>query len=260
MLKGYFAAVTAMDQNIGRIIRKVAELGLTGRTLLIFSSDNGFSCGHHGFWGKGNGTFPLNMYEHSVRVPMILSHPGRLSQGRVCDAMASQYDLFPTILDYVGLDAPKERDLPGVTLLPVLEGDRAAAREDLVVFDEYGPVRMIRTEEWKYVHRYPYGYHELYDVRRDPEERNNLAKEPGRAGVVSELRRRLFRWFDRYVDPEMDGSRLPVNGSGQRTRVEDGPAGVGCFYDDRLVTGADGVPRMDHQTGDDRLNELIQDR
>lgn len=260
MLKGYFAAVTAMDLNIGRIISKVEQLGLTERTLFVFTSDNGFSCGHHGFWGKGNGTFPVNMYESSVRVPMIFSHPGRLARGRVCDALASQYDLFPTLLDYVGITPPADPDLPGMTLLPVLEGERAQTREDLVVYDEYGPVRMIRTEEWKYVHRFPFGHHELYDVQKDPQERHNLCDDPARASLVAELRGRLFRWFDRYVDPEMDGVRLPVTGSGQRTRIENGPAGVDCFYNDRLVTGPDGIPRMDDQPGQDRLSDLIQDR
>ena len=75
MLKGYFAAVTAMDLNVGRILDRLDERGLRQDTLIVFTSDNGFSCGHHGFWGKGNGTFPLNMYENSVKVPMIMSHP-----------------------------------------------------------------------------------------------------------------------------------------------------------------------------------------
>jgi choline-sulfatase len=80
-LKGYFAAVTAMDADVGRIIDRVERLGLRENTLIVFTSDNGYSCGHHGFWGKGNGTFPLNMYENSVRVPFIASHPGHLPEG-----------------------------------------------------------------------------------------------------------------------------------------------------------------------------------
>jgi len=74
MLKGYFAAVTAMDLNVGRILATLDDLGLRESTLVVFGSDNGYSCGHHGFWGKGNATFPLNMYENSVKVPMIFSH------------------------------------------------------------------------------------------------------------------------------------------------------------------------------------------
>ena len=92
-LIGYFAAVTAMDAGIGHILETLDELGLAEDTLVVFTSDNGFSCGHHGFWGKGNGTFPLNMYEESVKVPFIARHPGRIPAGVVCDSLVSAYDL-----------------------------------------------------------------------------------------------------------------------------------------------------------------------
>ena len=79
-LKGYFAAVTAMDANIGRIIDREA-LGIRENTVIWYMGDNGFNCGHHGLWGKGNASFPLNMYEESVKVPVIASHPGRTRAG-----------------------------------------------------------------------------------------------------------------------------------------------------------------------------------
>ena len=85
MLKGYFAAVTAMDRDIGRILDKLEEKGLREDTLVVFTSDNGFSCGHHGFWGKGNGTYPPNMYENSIKVPFVVSHPSRIPTESVQD-------------------------------------------------------------------------------------------------------------------------------------------------------------------------------
>ncbi|MGD2175564.1 MAG: sulfatase-like hydrolase/transferase, partial [Candidatus Brocadiaceae bacterium] len=176
-LKGYFAAVTAMDLNVGWILDRLSELNLRQKTLVVFTSDNGFSCGHHGFWGKGNGTFPLNMYENSVKVPFIVSHPGRLSPGRVTEALMSQYDFAPTLLDYLGMPALEDEWLPGRSFVPVWTGQTDEVREDVVVFDEYGPVRMIRTREWKYVHRYPNGPHELYNLQEDPDERENLAED-----------------------------------------------------------------------------------
>ncbi len=103
-LKGYFAAVTAMDRGIGRIIGTLEESGILENTLIIFTSDNGFSCGHHGFWGKGNGTFPLNMYENSIRVPLIVSQIGKIPHGLTHKAMISQYDILPTILAYLDLE------------------------------------------------------------------------------------------------------------------------------------------------------------
>ncbi|MFB6295806.1 MAG: sulfatase-like hydrolase/transferase [Halobacteriales archaeon] len=88
-LKGYFAAVTAMDRQVGRILDRLEEMGVREDTLVVVTSDNGFSCGHHGFWGKGNGTFPLNMYENSVTVPFIASHPGTIPEGTVTEALTS---------------------------------------------------------------------------------------------------------------------------------------------------------------------------
>jgi len=129
--------------------------------IFIFASDNGFSCGHHGFWGKGNGTQPRNMYENSVRVPAIFSHPGVIPEGRVVDALVSAYDFMPTLLDYLDLPLPEDCNLPGTSFLPLLQGRDMQGREALVVFDEYGPVRMVRSREWKYIHRHSHGPHEL---------------------------------------------------------------------------------------------------
>jgi choline-sulfatase len=220
-LKGYFAAVTAMDSGVGRIIDRIEELGLRENTLIVFTSDNGFSCGHHGFWGKGNGTFPMNMYENSVKVPFIVSQPGRIPQGRVSSAMMSQYDFMPTLLDYAGLPPVQDETLPGVSYLPVWLGQEDEARQEVVVYDEYGPVRMVRTREWKYVHRYPYGPHELFDLVNDPDERRNLADEEAQAGRVHEMRARLARWFQHYVDPARDGLRTSINGLGQAQRIDE---------------------------------------
>jgi len=207
MLKGYFAAVTAMDENVGRIIDRLEELGLRRNTLVVFASDNGFSCGHHGFWGKGNGTHPRNMYENSIKVPAIFSHPGRLPQGRVEEALVSAYDFLPTLLDYLDLPLPEGRNLPGRSILPLLEGGSDQGPETVVVYDEYGPVRMIRTREWKYVHRYPDGPHDLYDLVNDPDERHNLAEDPAQAKRIRELKGMMEEWFARYLIPERDGLR-----------------------------------------------------
>lgn len=108
-LKGYFAAVTAMDENVGRLLDRLDEHGLTQNTLVVFLSDNGFSCGHHGFWGKGNGTVPRNMFENSIKVPAIFSHPGRIPAGRVEESMVSAYDFMPTLLDYLSVQNKREK-------------------------------------------------------------------------------------------------------------------------------------------------------
>jgi len=206
MLKGYFAAVTAMDANVGRMLDRLEQLGLRENTLVVFMSDNGFSCGHHGFWGKGNGTSPRNMYENSIRVPAVFSHPGRIPEGRATDAMVSAYDFMPTLLEYVGLPTPQSGEpRPGRSFLPVLLGQQTAARDSVVIFDEYGPVRMVRTSDWKYVYRHPDGPHELFDLVNDPGERRNLAGEPGQRKRIRDMKTMMDEWFARYVNPNRDG-------------------------------------------------------
>lgn len=219
-LKGYFAAVTAMDANIGRILHKIEALHLRESTLVIYLSDNGFSCGQHGFWGKGNGTFPLNMYDESVKVPAIMSQPGCIPQGVVCDELVSAYDFMPTLLEYAGLPMPLENDLPGRSFLPLLSGDQETVQNHVVVFDEYGPVRMIRSKRWKYVHRYPYGPNELYNLISDPRETVNLANDKKHDNIIAALKSEMENWFFRYVDPALDGTREAVSGLGQMTPVD----------------------------------------
>ena len=214
-LIGYFAAVTAMDAGVGRLLACLDELGLRDNTLVFFVSDNGFNCGHHGIWGKGNGTLVPNMFDTSVKVPAIASHPGVIPSGVVSDAMVSGYDFMPTLLDYVGVAVPEDPDLPGTSRASALLGESRDSDGEIVVFDEYGPVRMIRTPEWKYVHRYGSFDHELYDIHGDPDERRNLIEEGSAQSTVSDLRGRLERWFGRYVDPSVDALAERVCGAGQ---------------------------------------------
>lgn len=223
-LVGYFAAVTAMDEALGRVLRRLYELGQTENTVVVFSSDNGFSCGQHGFWGKGNGTLPLNMYDSSVKVPAIFVQPGRIPSG-VLPNLLSAYDMAATLLDLAGLDQAGFEQGPGRSFAGLLLGQNPQEDQHrpVVVFDEYGPVRMIRTEEWKYVHRYPLGPHELYDLRADPDERKNEFGNPVHAHLVASMRREMHSWFSRHAAPGLDGSFLPVSGGGQRSPVREDP-------------------------------------
>jgi len=167
-LSGYYTAVTAMDRNIGRILNYLEEHNLKDNTLIVFSGDNGMNMGHHGLYGKGNATFPLNMYEGSVKIPFIISLPGYIPQGITNSALLSHYDFMPTLLDYLSIENPGEKLLPGRSFAKILRGENFQEKEYFVIYDEYGPVRMVRTKYWKYIHRYPYGPNELYDIKNDP--------------------------------------------------------------------------------------------
>ncbi len=232
ILSGYFAAVTAMDHNVGRIIDWLEAQGLRENTLVFFTSDNGMNMGHHGIYGKGNGTFPQNMYDTSVKVPAIISRPGHIAQGELCGSLLSHYDFMPTLLDYLGLENPEASNLPGHSFASLLRGQGLEGHQSVVVYDEYGPVRMIRTANWKYVHRYPYGPHELHNLTNDPGEKTNLIGDPAYESKLTGLKAGLEEWFAHYVDPLVDGTHEPVTGKGQLGLA--GPAGMGerNFSDD----------------------------
>lgn len=219
--KGYYASITAMDHHVGRIINYLDEQDLTEDTVIIFTSDNGFSCGHHGFWGKGNGTTPINMYDSSIKVPFIISHPDQIPEGKTNKSLVSGYDFMPTLLEYVGMDSYQhDKVLPGKSFAPMLRNPSYEKEdESVVVYDEYGPVRMIRSREWKYIHRYPEGPHELYNLIDDPKERNNVIEEKENKEQLTNLRSRLTDWFKMYVDPQVDALNENVTGEGQSRKA-----------------------------------------
>ena len=230
-LKGYFAAVTGMDRAIGRILSYIDAAGLREDTVVLFVADNGFNCGHHGIWGKGNATFPQNMYEESVRVPAILRCPNQAA-GSVFDGLVSAYDVYPTIAELCGIPIEDGWDRPGRSLKPLLDGQTAEgwSREIVTVYSEYGPTRMARSAEWKDARRYPDGPDELYWLAEDPGERRNLIDDAVSVRVLPDLRLALEDWFGRYARGGFEGILAPVTGAGQRDRM--GPAGKGreAFY------------------------------
>ncbi|HSI85289.1 MAG: sulfatase-like hydrolase/transferase [Candidatus Methylacidiphilales bacterium] len=221
LLSGYYAAITAMDADIGRLLQTLDDRDLTDTTLIIFTGDNGMNMGHHGLYGKGNATYPLNMYDTSVRVPFIASCPGKIPEGAVAHSLFSHYDFMPSLLDFLGLRQHIPRGLPGKSCADLWqEGDTSAAGGDnIVVYDEYGPVRMIRTLARKYVHHFTSASHEFYDLLNDPDEEHNLINSAEYANEILELRSRLQSWFAQHVDPLQDGSILPVTGMGQLSKA-----------------------------------------
>jgi hypothetical protein len=98
----------------------------------------------------------------------------------------------------------------------LLNGKTTQTNETLVVFDEYGPVRMIRSRDWKYVHRYPYGLHELFNLSEDPGETRNRCADPACRTILRDLKGEMDEWFLRYADPAVDGAKEPVTGCGQK--------------------------------------------
>ena len=223
ILSGYFAAITAMDANIGRMIDWLEENGLRENTLIVFTADNGMNMGHHGIWGKGNGTYPPNMFDTAVKVPTLMSRPGHVPEGVINTDLLSHYDVMPTLLEYAGLagssgteSVDKDSiDLPGRSIVPILKGEPMGANGSVVVLDEYGPTRMILNRSMKYIHRYPDGPNEFYDLEADPDETSNEIGNPAFQRAIERMRAELQEWFERYTEPEHDGSKQAVKGRGQ---------------------------------------------
>jgi len=203
-IRRYAAEISGVDDGVGRVLERLDGLGLERDTLVVFTADQGLCGGHHGMWGMGDHSRPLHTFDETIHVPLIWRHPGRIAPGGRCGMMVANYDLFPTLLSYLGLKEkiPPEPPPPGRDFSRALHGE-SIDWED-VVFYEFENSRMVRTAEWKYTRRFPDGPDELYDLEHDPGERRNLADRPESAAIQAELRRRLDAFFARHAARQYD--------------------------------------------------------
>jgi arylsulfatase A-like enzyme len=222
-LAQYYAAVSHQDEELAKILELINERGRLDNTLVIYTSDHGMMVGHHGLIGKSNATIPQNLYEESIRVPMILSWPGGdIEAGTVLDLPFDHLDLFRTILDAAGVELDEELfqriDSPGRSLFPRLRDPETEWRR--YRFTEHGNARTISDGRYKLVRRYPpldprFG-DELYDLEADPRETTNLVDETEYRGIGAQLGAELDRYFERYEAPEHSGRTVmeqpPCNG------------------------------------------------
>lgn len=201
--RGYYAAVSEVDEQVGRILCELDRRGLRDSTLIVYTSDHGCALGHNGFWGKGNSTRPLNMYDVSLRVPLIVAGPG-IARGAVINETATHLDTFATLLEAAGgsvaeLSERTGLNHPGATFLPMLADLPSSATDTIewsnTVFGEYGDLRMIRTPSYKLVRRYPDGPDDLFDLMADPAEEVNLASQPEHRNLRERLLVQMERWF-----------------------------------------------------------------
>jgi arylsulfatase A-like enzyme len=206
-MRRYAAEVSGVDNGVGRILAALEANGVDDETLVIFTADQGLACGQSGLWAMGDHTRPLTAYDTMTHVPLIYRLPGKLQAGQRSDILISNYDFLPTVLDLLGLNekTPQEPPLPGRSYSGTLHGAHEAWDDN--IFFEYENTRSIRTDESKYVCRFPDGPNELYDLKSDPDERHNVVDQPAHAARQKELSDRLDKFFDRYADPRYDLSR-----------------------------------------------------
>ena len=203
-VRDYYRVLTGVDENVGRVLDLLDELGLAENTMVIFTSDNGYFLGEHGFFDK------RLMYEPSLRIPLVIRYPKAIKPGTVIDEFALNVDYAPTILDYAGIPVPN--DVDGRSLRPLFEGRQAGWREDFL-YEYYAypdwhyvrPNKGVRTRKWKYIHYYDFPRHEyeLYDLENDPDEERNLIDDPVYKPVVEKLRKRLVELRVESGDPDL---------------------------------------------------------
>ena len=165
--------------------------------------------GQHGFFGKGNGTRPLNMYDISIRVPLLLRGPS-FGRGLQIDHITDHFDTFQTVCDVCGVDPEKFRpdaNYPGRSYLQLARGGEIVDWDD-ACFGEYGDLRTVRTPKYKFIRRYAGGSDELYDLDNDSGERVNVIDKPGLEETRVKLLNKLESFYSRHEDPERSGRRV----------------------------------------------------
>ncbi|REK08293.1 MAG: choline-sulfatase [Planctomycetota bacterium] len=178
----YYALITHMDAQIGRILDELDATGQAEHTWIFFTADHGLAVGHHGLFGK------QNMYEHSLRVPFIVSGPGVPEDKRI-DASIYLQDVMPTVLTLAGAEVPEHVDFH--SLLPLLSGESSPADRDTIYGAYLQLQRAVIHDGWKLIAYPQAGRLRLYHVAEDPGEREDLADDPAQTDRVADLFARL---------------------------------------------------------------------
>ena len=198
-MKDYLSTAASLDRNIGRTLDYLDKNNLTNNTIVIYVSDQGFYMGEHGWFDK------RFMYEESFRTPMVMRYPGVIKPGTISNDMVMNLDIAPTMLDIAGVSAPA--DMQGKSFLPVLSNKKAKGR-DAMYYHYYengehavSPHFGIRTERYKLIRFYTRvkGW-ELYDLKKDPNEMNNVFGKKGYEKITAKLRKQLDALIAQYED------------------------------------------------------------
>lgn len=233
-IRDYMSVIASVDESVGRVLDYLDKNGLTDNTMIVYTSDQGFYMGEHGWFDK------RFMYEESLRTPLIVSYPGHTKPGSVCNRLVQNIDYAPTFLALAGVKQPK--DMPGRSLVPVLaNGDNVKNWRQSIYYHyyDYPTYHMVRkhdgvrTDRYKLIHFYGKGgldavsenkyqnvpgtreygtmkglesigyfepkdeavdYCELYDLQADPHEQNNIFGKPGTEKIMKQLQRELDKY------------------------------------------------------------------
>lgn len=189
LIRGYYAATSYTDANIGRVVNEIDRLGLRDNTIIVLWGDHGWQLGEHGEWCKHTN------FEVATRSPLIISAPGQKKQGSRTDALAEFVDIYPTLCELCGVPAPN--DLEGTSLVPVINDPERQWKK--AAFSQFLRENVMgysmRTDRYRYTEWIEPGKEpaarELYDHKQDPDENTNLANKPEFAGLAAQLSAQL---------------------------------------------------------------------
>ena len=202
-MQDYLACVAAIDENVGRLMNYLDENGLSDNTIVVYTSDQGFYLGEHGWFDK------RFIYNESFLTPLMMKWPNKVKPGTVSSEMVQNLDFAQTFLDAAGVKAPE--DMQGESMMPLLEGNPDEWTRDVAYYHyyEYPGFHMVKrhygivTEDYKLAHfYYDIDEWELYDRKKDPLELNNVYNDPEYQEVVEELTQKLEETRARYKDSE----------------------------------------------------------
>lgn len=211
-MQDYLACVSEVDDNVGRVLDYLDESGLAANTVVIYTSDQGFYLGEHGWYDK------RFIYDESFKTPLLIRWPNVITPGTTNEEMVQNLDYAQTFLEIAGITAPE--DMQGESLVPLLKGDDSSWDRDAVYYQyyEYPSVHMVKrhygivTKEYKLVHfYYDVDEWELYDRKNDTNEMNNVIDDPAYAAVVTDLKNQLLELRIKYKDSdELDQKYIDI--------------------------------------------------
>lgn len=197
----YYSMITHMDAQIGCVLNVLRKKGIADNTIIVYTSDHGLALGQHGLIGK------QNLYDHSIRIPLLIKGPG-IQRGKQVDSLTCQMDIFPTLCELAGIKIPQTVD--GKSLVPLISGQKQSVYKS--VFSIYKDLqRMVKKDEWKMIRYFRSDTHnvgteatQLFNIEQDPWETTNLASQPRYFSLLEELSQLMQQWQIRVNDPISD--------------------------------------------------------
>jgi arylsulfatase A-like enzyme len=207
-MRDYAKVLKTLDDNVGRTLDYLRDAGLLENTLVVYTSDQGFYMGEHGWFDK------RFMYEESFRTPLVMRLPNGLSKRGDIPQMVQNIDYAPTFLDLCGIPVPE--DMHGVSMLPLLRGEQPKNWRDALYYHfhefpaEHAVKRHygVRTDRYTLIHFYEdIDVWELYDLQNDPQQLHNIYGQPGTEKITKRLKKRLVKLQEEYADPAIEHTK-----------------------------------------------------